>query len=89
MKYRKIVCPFCEAEYLPAEIYYPNSLLGKPSNIVKDEHGKILSFLNDSMDVRESYVCDYCNKTFNVKMEYSFNIEKDEFSEEYEQIVML
>jgi uncharacterized OB-fold protein len=29
-KFEKIVCPKCGREYLPVEIYYPNSFFGKP-----------------------------------------------------------
>ena len=30
-----IKCPHCNAEYLPAEIYYPDEFLGRPTDINK------------------------------------------------------
>ena len=40
-----IRCPHCNAEYLPAEIYYPTSFfLGKPFNIIKDGDDNILGY---------------------------------------------
>ena len=75
MKETKIVtitCPHCGTEYLPAEIFVPESFLGKPSNIQKDPFGKIVSFEGDSMDTRETYVCDYCKNPFSVFCKIQF-----------------
>ena len=36
-----IKCPYCGAEYLPEEIYYPDSFFGKPRDIVKNSKGEI------------------------------------------------
>ena len=63
---RIIKCPYCDYEYLPAEIYMPNEFLGKPKNIVKDYAGKIIGFEGNTMNDREIYKCDKCDKTFEV-----------------------
>lgn len=68
-----IKCPHCGAEYLPAEIFLPNNLLGKPYGIEKDDNGHIEFFFGDDMDLNEVYRCDFCNKKFNVEMSIKFN----------------
>lgn len=67
-----IRCPYCNAEYLPAEIYYPNSFLGKPFNIIKDGDSNILGYNGDDMDTLETYICDKCNKQFSVDASITF-----------------
>lgn len=67
-----IRCPHCNAEYLPAEIYYPNSFLGKPFNIIKDSDSNILGYNGDDMDTLETYICDKCNKQFSVDASITF-----------------
>ena len=42
IKKNVIKCPHCGCEYLPAEVFYPKYLLGKPFNIIRDEEGTIL-----------------------------------------------
>lgn len=69
----KIKCPYCGWEYLPCELYLPNSFLGKTTNIVKDESGEILAWDEDgNMDLVDDYRCDNCNKKFGVEAEVSF-----------------
>lgn len=79
-----IKCPHCGCEYLPAEIYLPNSLLGHPSNIIKDHDGQILGFDGTDMCLTETYTCDKCNTTFNVDCVVFFKTEpvKDVFGSE-------
>ena len=43
-KVEYIVCPKCGREYLPAEIYLPNSFLGRPHDIYRLTNGKVESF---------------------------------------------
>ena len=62
-----IVCPTCGCEYLPAEIYLPNSFFGKPTNIEKTREGKVETFEGMTMNPNESYICDHCGTHFNVK----------------------
>mgnify|MGYP003300117218 CR=1 FL=1 len=66
----KIRCPFCNTEYLPAEIY--TNIIGKPRNIIKDEENKIISFTGTSLDLMESFNCNTCNKDFNVTAQLVF-----------------
>ena len=60
-KIDKITCPYCGREYLPAEIFYPKSVLGNPYDIQRDYTGKILDYFDDTYDNTETYVCDVCN----------------------------
>ena len=67
-----IRCPYCGQEYLPAEIYYPDSFLGKPKDIYKDENGAILGFDGEDMNTTESFYCDKCGKPFSVNAVVTF-----------------
>lgn len=81
-----IRCPHCGTEYLPAEIFYPNSFLGKPSNIEKTSCGNIEYYDGKNMDLSEEYMCDKCNTTFVVKSQVIFftkAVEEKSFSENY------
>lgn len=71
-KIEKIVCPKCGREYLPAEIYYPNSFFGRPQDIDRTNDGKIENFTGKSMDLEESYQCDNCGCRFQVSAKVSF-----------------
>ncbi len=74
-----IRCPFCGAQYLPAEIYLPDAFLGKPSIIDKTtDTSTIIDFEGKSMDLNETYQCDKCNTTFNVCAKVQFNTYIDE-----------
>ena len=79
-----IKCPHCDAEYLPAEIYLPNSLLGKPYDIEKEGmSGKIKDFFGNTMDLEESFICDRCNQPFRVNARIQFYTEGIDFRKEY------
>ena len=67
-----IRCPHCNTEYLPAEIYFPDSFVGKPFNIIKDEVGKVLGFSGADMNTVETFVCDTCGKRFNIDASITF-----------------
>lgn len=82
----KIICPVCGREYLPEEIFVPS----KPSSIVRDNNGKIISYVGDSFSLEEQYCCDCCNTTFRVIGYTRFSTDvapivesKDIFNEEY------
>ena len=66
-----ITCPHCGAEYLPAEIYYPDEFLGKPTDIEK-LRGKIESYLGKNMNVEEVYICDNCLTKFKTVAKVTF-----------------
>ena len=84
-KLEVIICPHCGREYLPSEIYLPNSFLGKANTVIRDIYGHIDTFFGKSMDLKETYVCDKCNKKFSVfaKVTFKTDIVTDEFNEEY------
>ena len=80
-----IKCPHCGREYLPCEIYYPDEFLGSAKNIIRD--GKtIIYFDGENMNLKETYICDECGKTFEVEARINFELKKKEkynFDEEY------
>ena len=76
-KFITIKCPQCGREYLPAEVYIPNSFFGSPSNIFRED-GKILNFEGETMDVKESYLCDDCGTQFNITAKVLFTTSVDE-----------
>lgn len=81
-----ITCPHCGREYLPAEIFVTSSFLGNPTDIDRDENGKIISFNGKTMDLNEKYICDSCNKEFKITTKISFKSfidPEDQFNTEY------
>lgn len=67
-----ITCPHCGAEYLPAEIFIPKVFFGSPEDIDKDYAGKLEAYDGKAMDLKENYVCDFCNKEFEVLADVKF-----------------
>ena len=88
MKKTTITCPRCGAEYLPQEIYIPNTFFGKASYIEKDSTShQITQVYGTDLDLEENYICDVCNTPFNVSAKISFTTKEDtrrNFNEEYE-----
>lgn len=85
-----IKCPKCNYEYLPAEIFYPDSLLGKPKDIIRADSGKIEFFSGDDADLREDFTCDNCGAHFVVVADITFTSHYDsnlDFSEDYETVI--
>lgn len=82
VKREKVIrCPHCGCEYLPAEIYLPDSFLGKPKKIDKEHMtGKILDYVGPSMNCTETYTCDRCDTTFKVFANVNFTSQKIEDS---------
>ena len=88
MKQKLIIinCPHCGTEYLPAEIFLPFNYFNKPFFIQKDENGKILTQIDGELNLSESYVCDNCNKKFEITSTINFEttaIETEDFSEDF------
>lgn len=77
----KITCPYCKAEYFPAEIYIYKNFFNPPSFVEKDAQGKILSYSRGELDVTEEYTCDFCGNTFNVKSFVSFETSPKEYGD--------
>lgn len=69
---KKIICPVCKAEYTIQEIFIPESFFGTINNVEKDSSGKIIDYLGNDMDLKESYKCDYCNSKFSVTANVNF-----------------
>lgn len=87
MKNIKIIkCPHCGAEYLPEEIFYPDSVFNKKLNIIKDEEGKIVDYdAINSFNLVEEFECEYCGSTFEVEGKVTFStklMNKIDFEEE-------
>lgn len=89
MKVRKfeiIECPKCGTQYLPAEIFYPKSLLGTPYAIFKGNDGRLIDYEGSSMELSETYICDKCGKNLKVTAKCHFIVEElkeNVFEEEY------
>lgn len=77
---KKIKCPECGAEYLPAEIFYPDEFLGTPKNIEKDIIGNIMYFGGRDMNLTETYRCDYCKRKLTVEANVSFSVHTEGFN---------
>lgn len=86
-----IRCPHCNAEYLPGEIYMPGSLIGQPSEIVKDSFGKIIyeDYMTESKEpcFNEAFICEYCEKPFVVEATVTYKAKEEapenDFSTKY------
>lgn len=71
-----IKCPHCGAEYLPSEIFMPDYITGKADIVSRDEKGIITYFENKiEPDLKETYICDYCNKEFKVTATIKYDSE--------------
>ena len=79
-----IKCPHCGKEYLPVEIFYPNSFFGKPTEIYRNEEGEIENIQGTDMDLCETYICDDCRTLFKVDADITFTVtDINNFDEEY------
>jgi hypothetical protein len=73
-----INCPHCNYQYLPGEIFDPKHFLGQPKNVIRNSLGEILGYEGIKMDLEETFVCEHCNKEFEVYAKLSFSIKEDE-----------
>ena len=82
-----IKCPHCGFEYLPAEIFYAEDIIGNPKDIVRDEKGCI-EYSNGEESTKEEYcTCDKCGCTFKITCEIKYKtevVEDEDFSTDYE-----
>ena len=86
-RFLTIKCPNCRYEYLPGEIFMPNNFLGQPRYVHRDERGNILEFMGIEQNAQESFVCENCDKLFNIECEFNFKVsynEDEDFSKLYE-----
>ena len=86
MEFKNIIkCPCCKAEYLPEEIFYPDSVFNNKVFPVRDENNKIISVQGNYFNLEEEFECEYCGCHFKVKGDVNFTtevIKKDDFEEE-------
>ena len=76
-----IVCPHCGYEYLPAEIFYAESLIGRPTEVVRDVLGKILYYEyvpGHELETTEHYVCDGCGKSFIIEANTTYKAKQEQ-----------
>lgn len=84
--YLKIRCPKCGYEYHVAEIFFPEDILGKPINIVRDDNNKIIWCEGDDSSSEEQWECYNCGTTFKVKLNIDCETVYDnkyDFSDDY------
>lgn len=86
-KYITIKCPKCGHEYLALEIFYPESLLGSCSDILRDDNGRILLVSNgEEPCLEEDWECYNCGCNFKARLDikgYSVYNQNYDFSEDY------
>lgn len=83
---KKILCPHCYYEYTPAEIFYPDDLTGRPTNIIRDALGKIIYTEYDpeyEQMTPERFVCEHCGKAFIVEPEVMYRVKKEEEAKDF------
>lgn len=83
-----IRCPKCGYEYLASEIFYPEDLLGKSTDIIRDDNGKIIFLGNgEEPELTENWECEHCGCEFqaklNIKGETIYDNNYD-FSDDYQ-----
>lgn len=81
-----IRCPKCGYEYVAAEVFFPEDLLGKPNNIIRDDNGKIILVEGEQPETTETFVCENCNTEFRVRLgiqtesKYNKDLENEDFT---------
>ena len=87
MKEKKLLtiqCPHCGYQYLPVEIFIPDSFFGRPIDIEREAmSGSIKDYFGSSMDLEETYICDKCNQPFKVSTRIQFITEGINFQKDY------
>jgi len=81
-----IECPHCRRQYTIQEIYMPNYLLGKATEVIRNDDGVIETFEGIEQDLVEQFTCEECNTTFKVKANITFEtsvIEEESFDNDY------
>lgn len=88
--WQTITCPFCKAEYLPGEIFYPDDLFGKVKNVLRDPTEHILFVEYEEgcePTLTEHFECYNCGRPFVVEAQVSFKVKEEaeelDFSNQY------
>lgn len=81
-----IKCPVCGQNYLPSEVYLPESFFGKQKDITRNASGEIEFYLGDDPDYDEEFICESCLSKLKIHANISFNVEVnsgDSMDEDY------
>lgn len=81
-----IKCPVCGQNYLPSEVFIPESFFGKQKDITRNASGEIEFYLGDDPDYNEEFVCESCLSKLKIHANLIFNVEVDngeDFDEDY------
>lgn len=86
-----IKCPHCGAEYLPGEIYMPESITGHPDEVIRDSLGKIIYedyySASHEPDLLEHFTCEFCEKPFIIEATVTYRTKEEapenNFKEQY------
>lgn len=74
----KIKCPHCGAEYIPEEIFYPDSVFNKNVKPIRDENNKLILVEEEYFNLEEEFECYYCGCKFKVTGTTNFKTEQIE-----------
>lgn len=83
MENKIIKCPYCDAEYFPAELFYRDDLLGRPTDIEKSHFGEILYSSGKAPEWDTTYICDYCGKPMKIRAQITYEAIQDKELYEY------
>ena len=89
-KFKKIKCPKCGYEYLPAEVFFAETLLGKPEKIIRSAEGNIELYTGEEPSFQEEWICDKCNAALIIDVDLNITTQLNpchDFSEDYESTV--
>ena len=78
MNFKTIRCPKCNYEYLLSEIFIPDYITTKPTRIIRDEEGSIITFEGIQQDLEEEFTCEHCNANFKVTLDLTTKVELNE-----------
>lgn len=81
-----IKCPVCGTNYLPSEIFMPDSFFGKQRDITRNASGEIEFYLGDDPNYEEEFICESCLSKLKIRANLTFNVEVDNgenFDEDY------
>jgi len=80
-KWPVITCPHCGYQYVPADIFMPEELTGRTTQIVRDALGKIIyqEYDEDEEPCQvEHYCCDECGKPFIIEPVITYKVKKED-----------
>ena len=86
----KIICPYCNREYLPGEIFIPKYFLGQPKDIERDIYGKIIWAEGLEQNLSEKFICEQCKKPLNITATIDYKVDIDskyDFSDDYSSVL--